>query len=324
MDGIFFESKPLPAGVKLSSEMIRLNYIRLSPLREVKILSYHSRSRLYLWFVPPELIRARIPIPENFLLYLGVEKQDGIYRVAGDSPWAFVVEEGELRSTFPLHDPMALRVTMEEYDLREFREIDRQERERLLRLGRSRLRPADLAQFVDLKISRERLLPTLIERGTYPLLGVLALYAFVSYIQGERMQSELEQLSTRYRVLKEQNAPLKKKIRAYNRQVRFLEEFADRELAGIDPMQLLYDLIGLIRPGEDTRFTNLQVGSGEIRLSLESGEDPVTYLNRLNHLGYLRNVVIHSSRKLRKSNKKIYTYLMEAAFQKKDGQRKVP
>jgi cell division protein FtsB len=201
---------------------------------------------------------------------------------------------------------------MEEYDLREFREIDRQERERLLRRGRSRLRPADLAQFVDLDISRERLLPTLIERGTYPLLGVLALYALVSYLQGERMQAELKDLTARYQALKEQNAPLKKKIRDYNRQVRFLETFAGRELAGVDPLRLLYDLIGLIHPGEAARFTDLRVGANEIRLSIETREDPVTYLNRLNALGYLDNVVIRSTRKLRKSDKKVYTFLMDA------------
>ena len=310
---LFFESRPIPPGVRLSSELIRINYAKLSPVPHPRIISYRFGDRLYLWFVQVEKVHARIAIPEDFLLFLGTGRQDGVYHIVETPSWVFVVQGGELRASFLLRDAMGLAVTMEEYGVTETHRIEKGEVEALLLRGKKALKTADLLQFAEWEVSRERLFSEMVERWTYPLLGLLAFYALVTFFQGEKMRSEVEALKKEYGVLRQQNAPFKQKVREHNRRVRFLKEFASTELEGIDPMRLLYDLTSVVPSDESSRVRAFRIGGNEIRISIETERDPVVYLNRLDHLPYLQNVVLRNTRNLGRSKKKIYTFLMEPA-----------
>jgi len=46
----FFKTSLLAKKVKLSPELIRLNYEKLSPIKNPAILSYKDKDLLYLWF----------------------------------------------------------------------------------------------------------------------------------------------------------------------------------------------------------------------------------------------------------------------------------
>jgi hypothetical protein len=312
MTGLFFESRPLPEGVKLSGKLIEINYGKLSPVAGATILSYRTTRRLYLWFVPPAQIQSRIVVPENFLLFLGVGKEDGVYLVEDKVPWVFVVMDNELRSSFVLHDSMALSVAMEEYGVSHHETVDPVKKRKLIEKGRSSLHLSDLAQLLILDLPKDEILPALVDRVTYPLLVLLVLYVAVGYLQGSRMESQRDTLQKSYLHLKKSNASLKKEIRRHNREVRFFQEFTDSELSGLDPMRLVYDMVDVIRPNEKSTFKDMSIGENDIRISIESKNvDPVSYLGRLNALGYLSNVVIRGTRKTRKGTR-IYTFVMEA------------
>jgi cell division protein FtsB len=307
LSSLFFESKPLPTGLKLSKEVIGINYAKLSPVRDPRILFYRSERMLYLWFLPADRKVSLIPIPENFLFYLGVKRQDGVYWIGGEK--VVVIKERELLSSFQTDTNFDAHTLAQEYVLDKIEEIDRIQEKEILGQGIEALTPSDILQFIQIDLTPRELAITVLDRFTYPAIALMLLYAGVGYFQGQMLKRDLEHLRAEYQQLRRGNTPFKEKIRRHNREVEFLAAFASRELQLSDSVQILERIQGIVHPGEKAKLESVRVTGNLVDLRLVTREDPVKYLERLNALPGIADVVIANTYK-RRSGEKLYTFRM--------------
>lgn len=314
MQESFFKVSALTKKVKLSPELIQLNYEKLSPVENPTILSYKEENLIYLWFVKKQQLNEKILIPESFLIYKALRhKQDGIYIFKTFPKQVYVLKEKRLQAAFVSYettDSATLNIVKDEYELTNLQIFDGKEHDKVLQRELERLSFSELLAFLQFKIDRDNLQQLFIQKLTYPLVSLLFLYMLVSYLQGYFMQKKVDTLTKEYQTLKTKNSNVKNAIRKHNQEVDKLEQFFATEFEAVEPFQATNDLYKIILPKDKATVNFFSVTNDTVKIKIKTKDNAIKYLKRFNDIKYFKDIVIENTFRQR-DGYKIHTYTMK-------------
>ncbi len=314
MQESFFKVSSLTKKVKLSPELIQLNYAKLSPIANPTILSYKEDNVIYLWFVQKQKLHEKILIPESFLIYKALRnRQKGVFVFETVPKQIYVLKEKRLQAAFTTYESAntaSISIIKDEYDLKDLEVLDVNEHKKLLENELERLTVKELFTFMQFKMDKENLKKFFVQKLTYPIVSLLFIYMIVTYAQGYFMQKKEDALTQEYQTLKTKNSNVKNAIRKHNREVEKLEKFFKTEFEPIDPLKITYDLYKIITPKDKATVSFFSVTNGIVKIKIKTKDDAIKYLKRFNAIAYLTDIVIDNTFKQR-DGYKIHTFTMK-------------
>ena len=314
MQESFFMHSTLAKDIKLSAELIELNFVKRSPIQNPIVLSYKEDADLYLWFVKQDKKDAKILVPESFLIYKALrQKREGVFVFETEPKQIYVLKERKLKAAFVSYetiDVLGIELIQDEYDLDSSVVFDAQMFQQLKQKALQELSLVELFSFTQIHLERENLKTLFVEKLSYPLISLLVLFMAVTYMQGYFLEKRADALMQEYQKLKNQNSKTKSAIRKHNEEVEKLENFFQKEFDPIDPFKVIYDLSKVITPKDKATVTYLTITNGRIKIRIESDDDAIKYLKRFNAIPYLEEIVIENTFKPRNGHK-MHTYTMK-------------
>jgi hypothetical protein len=314
MQESFFKVSTLTQKVKLSPELVQLNYEKLSPLANPTILSHKEESSIYLWFVKKQQLEEKILIPESFLIYKALQNtQEGVFIFETVPKQVYILKEKKLQAAFVSYesaDSSSIGIIKDEYDIKNLEIFSKQEHEKMLDNALEKLTLKELLAFAQFKINKENLKKFFVEKLTYPIVSLLLLYMFVSYAQGYFMQKKVDELTQEYQILKTKNSNVKNAIREHNREVEKLEQFFKTEFGAVEPFKATFDLYKIILPKDEATVSFFSFTNGIIKIKIKTKDNAVKYLKRFNASAYLKDIVIDNTYK-QSDGYKVHTYSMK-------------
>jgi len=300
----------LPSNMKLSKKLIELNYISKSPFVETSIFSYKKDTNLSLWFSPQKRYSSLFVVPEGFLVYFVLSKLgDGLYRLSFKDNKQFVIyiEKGILLLEFLLTDISQLQLLEHQYSLK-VQDISYQRYQEISsELWKNPTFLKELKNFINIELSKDKLLYFFDKYLYYPIVFVILLYISISSYQSYSMQSTIDKLTHQYHQLKKQNTQLKQAIKKHNQEVGHLNELINTELNHYDPMQILASLRKIIHKNDKAKITALTISTNSMKITIKTKDDAIKYFRRLEQLGYFKDISISNTHKM-KTGEKLYTY----------------
>ena len=312
VENSFFYSSTLPSGTKLTRELIELNYRRYSPFINFDMIYYIDDDYLYIWFIKDGVKKIEnnlVLIPNTFLLYKQLNQKDGIYVCDMQIKQVLVIKNSRLLSAsfFEELNDDALAIMRTEYQLENIVYLAENEINSLYKQAKKEFEFIDILKFSRVQVDRKRVVDFLIEKMTYPLVGLILVYMLISYTQAYLMQEEISKKSEEFLQLKSKNTTVNRAIHQHNKMVDKYQNFSTKELQHTDPYRVLFDMYKVIKKSDKAILRSLKISNGIAKIQIETNEDPIKYLERLNKITYFKDVVIQSAIK-RKYHKKIITY----------------
>jgi len=315
VENSFFYSTPLPPNTKLTKELIELNYKRYSPFIKFDMIFYIEKDFLYIWFIKNGLSDVEkniVIIPNSFLLYKSLSKKDAIYICNTEIKQILVVKNSKLlASSFVenISDEM-LSIIQTEYQLKEIVQLSNDSVDSLYQEAIQEFSLSDIIKFSRIRVDKQSIQDFIIEKMTYPLIGLILLYIVISYAQGYYMQKIVDEKSYEFKTLKMKNSAINKTIHEHNKMVEKFQDFMTKELYVVDPYRVLFDMYKVIKKNDKAILKSFKVSNQLVKIKIETDEDPIKYLERLNKISYFENAVIENVLK-RKKHKKIVSYSLK-------------
>lgn len=311
MEKTTFASVTLPKNVKLTKELVHINYGKLSSIKDPQILYYIERNRVYLWFYPKELQpTAPFVIPESYLMFQALKAFDDTIVVFQTEPTKiFALKEGRYQAAALMkqNETLFIDLLKNEHTISKLKYFDASEYQKYYHTARHTLSFKDLYRFLQWETSPRQIAASMVEKLTYPLLFMIAAFIIITSIQASLMQQKIHKLEETYGALKQSNHPLKNAIRHHNKEVAILNDLVDNELIYIDPIKVLTGIYNVFHPEDNATIRQFKLNGDRLSLQIKCGDDPVIYLNRLNQTGLFDNVIIQNSF-VQKNGMKILTY----------------
>lgn len=300
----------LPKKIKLSRELLQINYAKYSPFVSPQIISYQNRDDLLLWFIKKKSFTQPILLPEEFLIYKALQKeQDTIFIFSTEPKRVYVIKNHKLVSAFFSYDTneTICKMLKNEYLIERCIEQSASLYEKYKNDAVKNISFLELIRFSQLHFSKEQVKNFFIQKLSYPIIAMLILYMGTVYMQTYFMQQHVEQLTKEYNALKMKNKKTKSLIKKHNRNVDDLQKLLNTEFVSRDPFSVLYSMGDIIKKGEDTTLLALQIQKNRVILKIKSKQSAIKFLKRLNALAIFNNVIIENTFKMR-DNYKVYTY----------------
>jgi len=211
----FFLYKKLDKKIKLTSEIIKLNYLKESPyqLDESSISSIVSHDNLYLWFHREDGSRY---LPEALLIYRKLVKNHNnvLCIVRGEVDKVVVIKEGILVSSFSRKSITKSNTFLiqDEYGIKDILVIEKDKYDSFLKNTYNFLTPNDLFNILNIQIDFKSLINRIIRWSAMPLFisSLLTLMAMGGY--GYYLNSEKEKLQEYYQNNKTMTSQIKESI----------------------------------------------------------------------------------------------------------------
>ncbi len=306
----FFYTTTLPKNIKLSKELLKINYLKYSPYTYANIIGYTQDKHLFLWFYQKE-IQTPIIIPESFLLYNELKKknQDGVYIIKENTYKVIIIKNGYLVSAFVMQtlDEAVLELSLDEFGLKEKIIIDEQAYQGLYKNAYNSLPIQELYHFNQLDLEPKKVVQSIFDYVAYPLSFIIIFYIAVSYLHTRQLQNEIERLKETYVTQRDKNKEISQGIRRHNKEVKKWKNFIDKELFYPDAVAVLDSIYKIIKPTEKVSIKDISINQGNVTLKFQTDLNPILFLNRLSQNKYVKDVIIQNSYKPRNAAK-IITY----------------
>jgi len=312
MQESFFYASSLPKNIKLSQELVALNYEKLSPFSNPLIITYLQEKELYIWFTKTKQYDELFIIPEAFLFFSLLKKEnDGIYIFETVPKKILILKDHKLVASFTTveSNETELRILKNEYQINDSFIYSQEKTQQKLLLAKKQFPLSELRQFLRISLDKAAFKNFVIEKLTYPIISILMIYMLVSYSQSYFMEKKVESLTQEYQALKSKNIKIKKAIRNYNNNVERYEIFVQEELHFQDPYKILYEMYNIIKKKDKAHIKSIEITNNNIRLLIETKEDAIKYLNRLNKVQYFKSVIIQGSHKKKSGIKTIIFFI---------------
>jgi len=310
--GSFFYSTTLPKNTKLTEELIEFNYRRYSPFSHFSMISYIDGNHLYIWFIDEKkskLKRKFITIPNTFLLFNILKKKDGIYLCETDVKQILVIKNGVLLASSFVEDfsDAILELIKTEYQLQDSFSLSKSQTEALYKESIERLSLVEIGKFIKISKNRKEIFEILLDKLTYPFISLVVVYMLVTYFQAYFMKEKQNQLQEKFLELKTKNRVLREAIHKHNQEIDAYRIFLQHEIHSRDPYAVLYKLYDVITKDDKAVLKSLEVFENSVKIKIETNEDPIKYLEKLNKVTIFENVVLENVKKFKK-RKNIINY----------------
>lgn len=309
----FFYTLKLPKKVRLTKELIELNYAKFSPFSHPNSLAVYSNDQIYIWFYA-EQVQTPIVIPESYIFFKELLKrnENAVYVLSGKVQKVLVIKENLFHNCFTqksLDDTM-LKLICDESQVYNIVHIDAEKTQALKQRSLENLLFRDIYTFNNLVLDRKVILQKAVEKLSYPVAALLLLSLFASYFNEKWLTQKIENLKSQYLLEKSKSEETSQYIAAHNEEVKQWSEFVDKELVFLPPNIVLDKVYGTIQEGEDAHLSYFSLAGNLLVIKMYTSLNPVVILNRLNAIDYFSRVAIKDSRNT-KTKTKIITYDIE-------------
>jgi hypothetical protein len=224
----FLRVFPKPKKIRLSRQVIEVNYAHLSPFKNGGQLFFQTESSIYVWFLR-EPARNGICIPECYLLYRHFrERRNVIVLLPREGVLnAVVIADGELKAQVTLQggadEGGTLDLLKREYSL------NNAELVRLEARSRFSAKPADLLAFAQFELNPSQVLEEGLALVKVPIIAALVIVAGFTLYRSHQLDSIAETKMYRLNRLKRDNAQLQSSLEQVRNQGGFWRDFVARE-----------------------------------------------------------------------------------------------
>ncbi len=303
----------LPQKIKLSKELISINYLKHSPYQNPHIVSLIEQKQLSLWFYKHNK-QENIVIPESYLAYKELNKnnEDALY-ITEDSPHKLIIiKNSTLLDAFTLEDidQTTINLTLNEHNLTKTTKISKQQYKNILEISQKNISLKEIYSFSQLDFDQKDIFQNILNATAYPISALVVFAMLVSYTQGAFLSSQVQKLTKTYKTEKSKNKEIKSYINQHNKTVKRYKTFIDKELLYTGPIILLHSIYDIFKDGDKAYIGSIAIHANSMKLQLKTDENPIKYLNRLSQIKYFKQVIIQSTRKPTRGIKTI-TYTME-------------
>ena len=309
----FFYTLKLPKKVRLTKELIELNYAKYSPFAHPNSLAAYHSNHISIWFYIQE-IQTPIVIPESYLFFKELAKraEDAVYILSEEIQKILIIKDGLLYKCFTQKhlDETMLQLICDESELYNVVKIDAEQTQQIKQKSYENLVLKDIYTFNTLVLDRKVLLQKAVEKLSYPVAALLLLSLFASYFNEKWLTQKIENLKSEYLLEKSKNEETSQYIAAHNEEVKQWSEFIDKELLFLPPHLVLDEVYTTIKEDEDAYLSYFSLAGNLLVIKIYTSLNPVIILNRLNGIEYFSRVAIKDSRNT-KTKTKIITYDIE-------------
>lgn len=297
----FFLKTIFKKKVKLSSQLISLNYNRYAPYKNPLSIFQLEKNNLYIWFYQKE-ISSKIIIPEVILLFDGLKnnsvniiKKRNFYNIV-------VIKENEIINAYTVIviNELLIESELNKYTLKDSVNISETEYQKILQESLNKLNYQDLYRWNQFKINRDEFVPSLVNGVAYPLSFLLFFTMGIHVFHTNQLENEISKLEKIYLEKKEKNSDIKEKIQKESSKEERWKTFIKKELPYVDPLSL-YIKIEEAFSSEEITFISLSIVGSKLKVNIKTKENFVLGLNRLNKLKFLYNVSIKNANRKRDS-----------------------
>lgn len=295
----FFFSQLLPKSIKLSPALLNLNYSKFSPFKDTNIISLLDKKYLMLWFYETKSILP-IVIPESYLYYKEFKNRtDAVYVLEDTVFKVIVIKNAKLLHTFVLktYDETILNMSLDEYSLHDIVNIPKDEVQNIYTNNLHNITFKDCLSFSQINLDRKSILKQFVESMTYPLTFLILLHISISYFQGLYLQKQIKDLESTYTIEKHKKEKLTKNIKTHNKIVEKYMDFRDKELIGVEPIVLLKSIYTIFKDDEKASIEYYSLSNLNLILKIRTNLNPVSFLNRISNIKYIKNVMIQRTLK---------------------------
>jgi len=304
----FYYTSALSNKIRLSKELISINYSKYSPFINPNQVHLFRDNQLFLWFYAYN-IKSPIIIPESYLAYSELKKknEDAIYIIHDTIYKILVIKDSILKSIFTLEslDENILHLSMDEYKISKKTYVSQKEYRTIIKKSQKFLKYKDFFVFSQFDLDRKLVGKYFIEKFSYPLAVLVVFAIMVSYIQGKTLQLQIEKLKKEYQIEKQKNNSIKKYISKHNKEVKLYKKFVKSELKFVEPMALLEEVYNIFDEGDKSYINIFRINGTNLELHVKMNENPIKYLNKLNKIKNFKKVILKRTIKPTKGFKTI-------------------
>lgn len=310
----YFYKANLPKSIKLSKELLQLNYESHSPFKPKEIIAIEERTNLLLWFCKSK-ITAPIAIPEDYLLYLILKKQYTNTIVLLETTKftkVIVIKNDQLENLFLTNNinKSFLHMCRDEYGVEEVVTYTKEQYTTLLQNSQKHLSLSLLYKFFRVDLQPKEIAKKVVEKVSYPLSFLLLFTMAINFYHNSTLEKKINLLTGEYKSLQQKNQHLINTLQKHNKQVKFYKAFIAKELSYPDPFVILEKLYKVTEEEKGSSLYMLLATQGKLSVKIQTPKSPVELLNKLSSINEFKSVLLGTTYRPR-SQAPIYTYNIE-------------
>lgn len=302
-DSFFFKVK-FEKKVKLTDELIALNYKKNAPYKNPFFTRLMEEQNLYIWFYEKKL-NAKVVIPEAYLMFdfFKEKNPETLLLIERDDFFiVLIIKDNILQNSYTIveEDKSLIAMEMNKYALRSFQKIDKKE---YLQSKEKALESIGFKEFYkwnSLKVENTNVLPKVVNFAAYPLAFLLAFIMAVEVYHFKEVEKRLDIVEERYFEIKSKNDDIREKINHEDAKEQKWVEFVQRELPYVDSVET-FMRISKAFAEEEVIFKSFSIVGSRMKLTIETKKDFIVGVNILNEVEGLKNVALKYSNKKRKT-----------------------
>lgn len=307
----YFYATSLPKNVKLSKELLKLNYESRSPFKPKEIIVLAEKTELLLWFCAND-VTAPVAIPEDYLLYLTLKKRHAnaiVLLQTPESKKVLVIKDARLINAFSVDNADANFVEMskDEYEIQEVANYSQEEYATLLERSQKQISLPLLYRFFKADLQPKELLKKAVDKLSYPLSFLLVFTILINFYHNNSLEKEIDSLTKDYKDVQQGNQDLIEAMRKHNARIKFYEEFESKEMLHPDPLLVLEKVYDVLQEDGESFLYSLSATKGKLTAKIQTSKSPVELLNKLSNLSEFQRVLLGTTHRP-KAGAPIYTY----------------
>ncbi len=287
IENTYLITKDIP-NVKLTKEIVLLNYGHLSPFKNGDLIYIKEKNKLFIWFTKTPLKEKKIHIPEGYALYRNFrDKRDVIviYHKASTHS-IIVIKEGSLKTqivTSNLTDTL-IEAIKKEHSIDNAQIVHTDSLDRPLTV-------ADIAPFFhQLQWNPRKIVATIYEDLKLPVIVLLLFINLAGIVSYKYTNTLLNERKAELRRLKLTNEVVKKEFAKLENISRFYNTFKNKEFTYPNLYNVL-NTVAAVMIKNKSSITSYNQSSGSIELWINSNNVP-RVVNDLMNTGIFSNVEV--------------------------------
>ncbi len=304
IESSFFKYFLFEQPVKMNDEAVRLNYSHLSPFNKSDIVYKNEENILYIWFYEQNFSKAKLLIPESYLIYKYFKERDVIVILEDEIKKIVVIKNGILSSQLAKKelDERFLKLLQKEFSIGKVIRLSSLEYGDILQKAFYKLSLKDIFGFSRFSIDKS-FFQNVLEKTALPLLSIVFFVIAIEYGEYFYTKSAISKKTKEYREIKRKNDLIRKKIRDFEEEAKTFVNFKKRHKEGFYKIDILSFIADTSNENNSSFvYTDLEGGNAVVVLKTPN---PNKLLNDLLSSSYFPDLRIISSRKERDGNETV-------------------
>lgn len=279
----FFHQSTYVKKTKLTAQLIKLNYKRFSPFFETEFSYIQKDKELLLWFYTPLKKEKIFTIPEAYILYFNLKEKYPNNTLKFNNNY-IVIEDKKLKSSYTTNNQNK-STNLIEFSKEEYKNI-----------YKKYLPLKELINWHSLELEPKKIIYQTIEKATYPIAFLIFFTISINYFHTKQIEEKYNTLEQEYLELKNKNQIKREKQLKNQNELEKWTKFIKKEIPYTDIPKIL-DALHKLFSKEKLKIQKVSIVGSTLSLKVVTKQDFVEYLQKLNTLTFLKEVIIKNSSK---------------------------